>query len=503
MRNTAILVILGVLSLARSTGIKHIIVLMLENRSFDHMLGFLKKTNPNIKGCLPGEAGCSNNVVANDATSASVTVNDEAVYVQDSPQHSIHSTTFQIYGSSQMNDHPSMSGFIESYQRVLANSSETGSSIMRCFAPEHVPIMSTLAQEFAIIDGWHASVPGPTMVNRAYAASGTSDGMGVNDPVTIAKGMPQETMFRQLQRMGLDYRVYWSDLPAVMMFKDVRHRDARPKFKLLDKFFDDVAAGDLPDFTWIEPAYYNTPFWVATDQHPDHDVGYGEKLIKDVYEALRNSPIWEDSALIITYDEHGGFFDHVPPSQTNVPNPDGKNATDDPFDFTRIGVRIPTLVVSPRVAKGTLVHGYEEVGASQFEHSSTIATVVHKLFHPKAGHQAPQYLTKRVEWARTFEGVFDLIKPPRKDCPTVLPEPFMQRAFAPSSFSTKGDGHNVPNDLQLDLLAVALGLAMENQAYSEEAFLTKLESMRASMTEAQMGEFCRRTISEYLDQTEA
>jgi phospholipase C len=90
-----------------------------------------------------------------------------------------------------------------------------------------VPIISTLAQEFGFFDGWHASVPGPTLVNRAYASSATSNGMGTNDELTIAKGMPQKTMFRQLVEMGHDYSVYYSDIPTVLMFKDMRHKEAR------------------------------------------------------------------------------------------------------------------------------------------------------------------------------------------------------------------------------------------------------------------------------------
>ena len=94
--------------------------------------------------------------------------------------------------------------------------------------------------------------------------------------------------------------------------------------------------GNMPAFSWLEPNYFEAPNYPASDQHPDHDVSIGDQLIKDVYDAVRASPLWNKTALIITYDEHGGFFDHVPPPM-NVPNPDGINSTDDPFDFTRLG----------------------------------------------------------------------------------------------------------------------------------------------------------------------
>lgn len=95
--------------------------------------------------------------------------------------------------------------------------------------------------------------------------------------------------------------------------------------------------GDMPAFTWVEPNYFDSDKIAASDQHPDHDVSIGDQLIKSIYDAVRASPLWEKTAFIITYDEHGGFFDHVPPPM-NVPNPDGLNSTDDPFDFTRLGM---------------------------------------------------------------------------------------------------------------------------------------------------------------------
>jgi hypothetical protein len=108
----------------------------------------------------------------------------------------------------------------------------------------------------------------------------------------------------------------------------------------------------MPAFTWLEPNYFDGENYPASDQHPDHDVSIGDQLIKSVYDAVRASPLWNKTALIITYDEHGGFFDHVPPPM-NVPNPDGLNSTDDPFDFTRLGTL--ALVFLPRLYSRTLL----------------------------------------------------------------------------------------------------------------------------------------------------
>lgn len=209
VKRALLLVIIACLSLtvnsaSVSNKIKHVIVLMLENRSFDHMLGMLKKQNPELDGCLPGADGCSNPVDPSDPASATVTVDDTAVYEQTSPSHSISGTSDQIYGNPDTNTIPLMDGFINSYD----DDNVDGKTIMKCFAPEHVPAISTLASEYAVYDGYFASVPGPTEPNRCYAMSATSHGMGNNDVNLMVRGMPQKTIFRQVEEMGLDYRIY-------------------------------------------------------------------------------------------------------------------------------------------------------------------------------------------------------------------------------------------------------------------------------------------------------
>lgn len=205
------------------------------------MLGFLKEKNPEVNGCLPNQPGCSNPIDPANPSSETVTVDKTAVYQQISPSHSISGTTKQIYGSDTGTE-ANMSGFINSYTHSTG-SVEGGEGIMKCFSAEHVPVIANLSMEYGFFDGWFASVPGPTMVNRAYAASATSHGMGTNDPATIAKGMPQETMFKQLINMGHDIRVYFQIVPTVLMFKDMRHKDVRGNYHPLPKLYEDLAKG--------------------------------------------------------------------------------------------------------------------------------------------------------------------------------------------------------------------------------------------------------------------
>ena len=252
MMKISFLVFLSILAqfnVVSAGNIEHVIVLMLENRSLDHMLGFLKQQNPDVDGCLPDQNGCSNPVDPSGPTSQTITVDNTAVYQSIDPHHSIKHTTLQVMGSSD-GTVPVMNGFIHDYVDATGTV-EGGETIMKCFAPEHVPVIANLSMEYGFFDGWFASVPGPTMVNRAYAASATSHGMGTNDEKTIAKGLPQETMFKQLVDMGHDIRVYFQLVPSVLMFKDMRRQDIRGNYHRFEQVFEDLANGKYISIAFI------------------------------------------------------------------------------------------------------------------------------------------------------------------------------------------------------------------------------------------------------------
>jgi len=449
-----------------STPIEHVVVLMLENRAFDHLLGSLALTNDEVDGCIPST--CSSPLDPTLPASPRANVTFDAVYSQLDPCHSISCTTKQVYS---YNTSTPMDGFIKNYAEQTSDQENV--SIQDQFSAEHLPATTTLANEFAVFDRWYASVPGPTMVNRAYAASATSHGMGTNNPIKIGLGLPQETMFSQLNKMGLKWSVYFSDVPSVLQQKDMRFGHLR-NYHGIKRFADDAKGGKLPEFTWVEPAYFDSPEIPATDQHPDHDVSAGDSLIKYVYDSLRSSPKWNNTVLMITYDEHGGFPDHVLPP--DCPNPDGMNSTDDPFDFKRLGVRIPTIVASPLIAKSTVVHRGE--GEGEYEHSSIIKTVVHDIFSSKTDY-SPEFLTKRDEWASSFASVFTLDEP-RVDCPLVLPDVPSHREQFPETLPPL-DGMMPLSELQKELLAVVKMLETDKCKPSEfdvEALETEIDGLR-------------------------
>ncbi|KAF8032176.1 hypothetical protein BT93_D1186 [Corymbia citriodora subsp. variegata] len=174
--------------------------------------------------------------------------------------------------------------------------------------------------------------------------------------------------------------------------------------------------GKLPNYVVVEQRYFDLKILPGNDDHPSHDVSQGQKFVKEVYEALRSSPQWNEILFLITYDEHGGFYDHVPTPVEGVPSPDGIVGPDPyKFKFDRLGVRVPAIFISPWIERGTVLHKPKGPHhTSQYEHSS-IAATVKKIFNLQ------HFLTKRDEWAGTFEVVLNRSSP-RTDCPVTLPD---------------------------------------------------------------------------------
>ncbi|KAF6153582.1 hypothetical protein GIB67_027449 [Kingdonia uniflora] len=409
--------------------IKTLVVLVMENRSFDHVLGWLKSTQPGIDG-LTGQE--SNRVNTSDPNSHQVFVTDDALYVDSDPGHSFQAIREQIFGSDYTGletgpdpvpDPAPMNGFVQQAENMSEGMTRT---VMSGFKPEVLPVYTSLVTEFAVLDRWFASVPASTQPNRFYVHSATSHGASSNVRKDLINGFPQRTIFDSLDENNLKFGIYYQNIPATLFFKSLRKLKHINKFhNYALKFKMHAKMGLLPNYVVIEQRYFDVDILPANDDHPSHDMAYGQRFVKEVYETLRASPQWKECALLITYDEHGGFYDHVPTPITGVPNPDGIVGPDPfYFRFNRLGVRVPTILVSPWIEKGLVIH--EPNGPtphSQFEHSSIPATVK-KLFNLKSN-----FLTKRDAWAGTFDSYFNLRDTPRDDCPEKLPE--VEKALRP------------------------------------------------------------------------
>jgi phospholipase C len=283
--------------------------------------------------------------------------------------------------------------------------------VMASFPPEALPSINALAQNFCLCSHWHSEVPGPTQPNRLYMQAATSGGRVWNNwKLTF----DWRTIYENLQDNGQTWASYQvgKDNQFNELLEFTKINKQQDNFRSFDTDFEaDMKAGKFPNYSFIVPQYKRSASGAANSQHAPDDVRYGDNLIADVYEALRrNEDVWSKAVLIVTHDEHGGFFDHVKPPM-GVPNPDGINAPlpDDPsyvgeFKFDRLGLRVPAIIVSPWVAK--------QIYTKQLQHTSVLATVK-KWFGLK------DFLTKRDASANSFETLF--LNQARTDAPMTLP----------------------------------------------------------------------------------
>jgi phospholipase C len=396
--------------------VNSVVVLMLENRSFDHMLGYLYpgKVTPSGQP-FEGLMGTESN--PGSSGQAAVTVfpieptTPNAYYMPGAdPGEGYMSTNSQLYGSTKA---PASGlaapgqGFVSDYAYTLNWQSKESASwpivtgtvegdIMGCYTSAALPVLSALATGYAVCDQWFSSVPTETMPNRAFALAATSQGHMDDKTRTFTS----PTIFGLLDAASLGWAVYgYDDEPLTKKtFTQISTADASHFGKFTD-FQAAAAAGTLPPFTFLEPSWEST----GNSQHPNYDVALGEQLIHDVYEALLTGPGWPGTLLVITYDEHGGCYDHVPPPWGAVP-PDS-DAGEFGFGFDRFGVRVPTVLVSPLIAPGTVYR--VPAGGTPLDHTSILQTVEQRWSLPT--------LTARDAAAPSFAGVLTLTTPRTDD----------------------------------------------------------------------------------------
>ena len=267
--------------------------------------------------------------------------------------------------------------------------------------------------------------------------SGTSRGYTTNTIPDV--GFPQKTHFRFLEEHGLSWKIHYEDDQWMApTFADLRDPSRVARTQEMSYFFQDLAQGTLSNYTWLQPRMATSANGPSNWQHPDASVEAGEQLLSNVYAALRASQYWEESALVITFDEHGGFYDHADTPVSGIPSPDGILG-DNGFDFSRLGVRVPTVVVSPWVERNSVIHEPQgpqlTTPTSHFEGTSTLATA-NKIFGIDAN------LTLRDAWTARFDNIFNTGKL-RKDCPLTMPsvKPISQETLSKEMLVPVNDHH--------------------------------------------------------------
>lgn len=331
-----------------------------------------------------------------------------------------------------------MSGFIERQSEKYNATPGDTAFVIRGYNQKETQILATIAQNFAFWDSYHAEHPGPTNPNRQFATSGSTCGMVDNTNqasgwfANVTGTTCATSIFESLSKKGISWKNYYeTDIIDAWQYKWVQD-NAKDQLVTADHFYTDLEQGTLPQFSYINPECCT-----VDSMHPLSSPATGQQMIRHLFNAVRKSKYWDNVLIIINFDEHGGFADHVPPP-TGVPAPEDKmtfsgisdkhNVT---YDFTRLGVRVPAFAISPFIQPNTLIHdqGTNYAHNSAYTHTSFLH-FLQELWQLEG-------LNNRVQWAKTFEYIFQ--DAPRTNIPATLPVPEW----------IGGEGQNEPDSFPL------------------------------------------------------
>jgi phospholipase C len=373
-------------ALKRLEKIDHIVVLMMENRSFDQVLGYLMRDGmPEVRGLTGHELNLGPGGGRHEVHEYGP---DQTVFPDKNldPCHSKDCVAHQLEDGN--------GGFVKNFvaTRTRPITDEQHGLVMGYYTSRHLPVYDHLARLYCVCDAWHSSVPGDTWPNRLFSISG-GEGPRVIDgfvadlakrlgPLKALANLPIYDRAAFTQHLEDRQWRWYSHDPATLRAVDSTYRnplDLKPSnFAYFnrkkvsfgtqlaeraivghDSFLDDAAKGQLRDVSWIDPNFIDLSVFDpgSNDDHPPSDVKAGQSLVLELYEALRRSPAWEKTLLVITYDEHGGFYDHVEPP-----------AVQDDTGYRTLGVRVPAILVGPHV-KRFVCH-------ETFDHTSLIKTIL-------------------------------------------------------------------------------------------------------------------------------
>jgi phospholipase C len=414
--------------------IEHVVYYMLESRSFDNVCGWLYEKGQEGVHLIGSDApfdGASTSMANRRVDGREVQLSKfrdgklstdyllEAI-TQD-PFHGNPDTLVQMFGAPDdqqrgyaARGEPTMGGFV---------ANNANDEVMLTFSPEQLPVINGLARGFAVSDAWFSSIPGGTDINRAFSLTGSAFNKlntweGGDAYAYWPKTPRRQSLFKVLWSNGItDWKIYNAVLWCDQVFTyhlylegQVPTIDADPSQVLgtVEQFKKDARAGELPAFSYLEPVWIAP--WGTTSYHPGGDLVAGEVALNEIYEALRASPVWDKTLLVVTFDKAGGMFDHVPPPYATKPWPNDEN---DGFGYDLLGPRVPTVLASPWILEQTVVRAAGEV---PFDATSFAATLLSWYGIPKARWG----LGDRVAAAPTFETALTE-RAPRQDAPALTP----------------------------------------------------------------------------------
>jgi phospholipase C len=479
----------------RLTAIKHIVVLMMENRSFDQMLGYLTRDGlKDLRGLTGDEANPDERGRPCPVRPCDLSEPLEKLY---DPCHSAGCVAEQLQDHNQ--------GFVRNFMNKFMTDEgldprfdpQYRDLVMRHYTGELLPVYDALARAYCVCDAWHSSVPGDTWPNRLYSLAGRHakrappplmDRIRSVLPGPLKRKLDSvpiyevEAFTRQLNR---DQWRWYSHDPATLRMSDKTYRDFRfwrmkpdalqldnftyfdrrrvsfvtewleQKIAARDSFLDDAARGQLRDVSWIDPNFFDAKVLDpdSNDDHPPTSVIAGQALVLEVYEALYKSKAWEDTLLVVVYDEHGGFYDHVEPP----------SVSDDP-EFRTLGIRVPALVIGPRVA--------QHVCHTLFDHTALIKTILTR-FVPEEGGQRERAIAAMPPRVQNAEHLGVVLGDrPRTD----LPDPTEIRPKVDEVLTLMRDARRAGSD-RASLAPDGVGQLHEFHEFQEE-FLLFARTMR-------------------------
>ena len=371
--------------------VNHIVVLMQENRSYDSYFGQLHFEGQ-VNSPPEPVKGNPNPVIG---TGPPIKPFHKASYCETADlNHSWLGTHLEINNGA-------MNGFTT---QNVDPTDPTGSRAMGSYNNSDLPYYYALANAFGIGDRYFASVPGPTFPNRFYLLAGTSFGHIQND-LPPPGGWTQPTVFRSLTNAGVSWKVYYSQLPFAALFADVQQHPQN--LAPISQYFADAKTGHLPQVAFVDPTFI-AGVNIETDEHPPSNIQVGEAFSAQVVNALLASPNWPDSAMFLTYDEHGGFYDRVAPPAAPVPDNIPPPAGSGPYTFNMYGVRVPVTVISPYAIAHHVDH-------TVYDHTSIL-----RFIELRFGLSA---LTNRDASANPMLGFFDFSHPDLLTPPSLPPAP--------------------------------------------------------------------------------
>jgi phospholipase C len=373
--------------------IKHLIVVMMENRSFDNLLGFLyadqnnepprnipapsapvppsydglSKPNPSSDFWNPSNLDYFTGNAPVKVFATRGTTGPKPFLVPDhDPEEGFDHITDQIMGPPG-STRDKMRGFLVDYITTDPANPTSANQLMECYSPAQVSVISQLARHYAVSDRWFCSTPNQTLPNRAFLHAGTSMGRVNNLPEPLYDA---ETIFEVLEATGHSWKVY-NDTVLMslgrLQFPQLWDSSVQPHFQGIEQFEQDCRAGVLPEYSFLEPSFQIEP----NDQHPPHDVSLGEQFLLRIWKAVSGGKNWAKTLLVITFDEHGGCYDHVEPPAAQPPDAQS-NPGEQGFRFDRFGVRVPTVLISPYIESGTVFRSPSRV---PYDHTSILATI--------------------------------------------------------------------------------------------------------------------------------